>query len=87
MSQTRQRRMSINSQQTIEEDAELNLTGYRLRNPSYKHSLKSMLDMDNTDVKMALKSVESGSEGEEENEEALDAGGDDIEGHLEKENG
>lgn len=68
MSQTRQRRISINSPQTIEEDAELNTTGYRLRNPLYKHSLKSTVDLDNTDVKMALKPAESSSDSEEDKE-------------------
>lgn len=58
------------SQQTIEEDSELDISQYntRLRNPSYKHSLKANIDvdMDNTMMKKVLGSVESQGPSDEE---------------------
>lgn len=74
MSQSRQRRAStINSPQTIEENSELDISNYsnchyRLRNPSYKHSIKTNIDMDNTELKKALKPVVSGSESDNDSD-------------------
>lgn len=70
MSSSRQRNRSVNSPQTIDEQSEMEIV-HHLRNPSYKHSLKSNLDLDNTEVKMALKPAESDPESEEESKDTV----------------
>lgn len=84
--QQRQRRMSISSQQTIDEDLELDTSAvaHRLRNPSYKHSIKASTDTNLRDlrgIKMALRPAESDSD-EGESQESQGAGKQDTESPL-----
>lgn len=68
----RNSRSAIASPQTIEENSELDLTGYRLRNPSYKHSLEANVEINDTQLRTALKPVDDSEDESDDTAQELE---------------